>query len=156
MATREQDGQARVLRPRLATDLTDVEWLRFRNLLPLHHVLPPRRQRGRPRSDLREVINAMLYRARTNCAWAALPDGLPPKSTVYAYYRRWQRSGDWPRVEAALCHQLSRHSDLDPTWITVRAIDAPAAVRGPRRLTDEAGSTGAGGCRCEGEAGQTP
>ena len=51
---------------------------------------------------MREVINALLYREGTGCLWVALPAGLPAKTTVYTYFRRWWRDGDWPRIYRAL------------------------------------------------------
>jgi putative transposase len=45
---------------RYPTDLTDEQWAL---LAPL---LPPAKEGGRPRSvDLREVLNTLLYQART-------------------------------------------------------------------------------------------
>ena len=53
------------------SDLTDEQWT---VLAPL---LPDAKSGGRPRSvDLREVMNALLYMARTGCQWRMLPHDL--------------------------------------------------------------------------------
>jgi transposase len=66
---------------RYASDLTEREWAVIAPFLP-----PPRRI-GRPRStDLREVVNAVLYMAATGCQWRMLPKDLPPHSTVQRYF----------------------------------------------------------------------
>ena len=57
---------------RYASDLTDKEW----KVIAPH--LPARKRHGRPRTtDLREVLNAILYMARTGCQWRMLPAPAP-------------------------------------------------------------------------------
>lgn len=62
---------------RYASDLTEAEWKLIEPLMP------PRRLIGRPRkTDLRAVVNAILYMASTGCQWRQLPRDFPPRSTV--------------------------------------------------------------------------
>nr|MBA3315623.1 transposase [Planctomycetaceae bacterium] len=50
------------------TDLTDAPWSLVEPLLP------PAKPGGRPRTtDLREVMNTLLYFDRTGCQWDLLP-----------------------------------------------------------------------------------
>jgi transposase len=82
---------------RYASDLTDREWAVIEPFLP-----PPRRI-GRPRStDLREVVNAVLYMAATGCQWRMLPKDLPPHSTVQRYFYDWRDSGLWRTISNSL------------------------------------------------------
>ena len=60
---------------RYATDLTDEQWA------VLDPLLPPPQHRGRPRADLREVLNGILYLNRTGCQWRLLPHEFPPWGT---------------------------------------------------------------------------
>ena len=61
---------------RYATDLTDAEWSVIEPLMPSPRYL------GRPRkTDLREVVNALLYIASSGGAWRLLPTDFPPFST---------------------------------------------------------------------------
>lgn len=83
---------ARVSR-RYASDLSDREWRLIEAFLPL-----PRRL-GRPReTDLREVMNAILYIASTGCQWRMLPKDFPPYSTVQGYFYEWRETGLWRRI----------------------------------------------------------
>lgn len=76
-----------------ATDLTDEQWAM------LEPLLPPAKPGGRPRStDLREVLNTLLYQNRTGCQYDMLPHDLLPKSTVYEYFAQWRDSGVWQDV----------------------------------------------------------
>ena len=60
-----------------ASDTTDEEWALIAGFLPA-----PRRL-GRPRgTDLRTVVNALLYILSTGCQWRMLPRDFPPRSTV--------------------------------------------------------------------------
>jgi putative transposase len=90
------------------TDLTDAQWAILRPLLP-----PP--GGGRPRTtDLREVLNAILYVLRTGCAWDLLPHDCPPPGTVYDYFSRWRRDGTIARVHEALRPLARQASERDP------------------------------------------
>jgi transposase len=47
---------------------------------------------------LREVVNAILYMARTGCQWRMLPKEFPPKSTVQGYFYGWRADGTLHRI----------------------------------------------------------
>jgi putative transposase len=67
----EREGQ------RYARDLTDAEWA----LIEPH--MSAVKRLGRPReTELRAVIDAILYIARTGCQWRMLPKDFPPFTTV--------------------------------------------------------------------------
>lgn len=73
---------------RYASDLTDAEWALIEPLLPAPNRI------GRPReTDLREVVNALLYMASSGGAWRLLPKDFPPFSTVQKYFWRWRDEG---------------------------------------------------------------
>ena len=70
------------------SDLTDEQWA----LLKPH--IPAAPLGGRPRkTDMRDVVDAILYILRTGCQWRYLPGDLPPKSTVWRYFDRWRGDG---------------------------------------------------------------
>jgi transposase len=73
---------------RYESDATDAEWFVIEPLLPLASAL------GRPRAtDMRTVMNAILYIASTGCQWRQLPKDFPPYSTVRGYFYAWSRGG---------------------------------------------------------------
>lgn len=75
------------------TDLTDEQWPAISRLIP------PAKPGGRPRSvNVREVLNALFYLARTGCAWRMLPKDYPPKDTVYYYFKTFRQDGTWERI----------------------------------------------------------
>ena len=49
---------------------------------------------GRPReTDLRSVVDAILYMASTGRQWRQLPKEFPPDSTVQGHFYAWSRIG---------------------------------------------------------------
>lgn len=71
---------------RYPTDLTYEEWL----FIP--PFLPPVAKRGRkPETDLRDVLDALRYLARTGGGWRMLPNDFPPWQTMYWWFRRFVR-----------------------------------------------------------------
>jgi putative transposase len=90
------------------SDLTDEQW----NLL--RPWLPPPVPAGAPRTtDLREVVNALLYRLHNGCAWHALPQDFPPEGTVRDYFHRWRRDGTWEKINDTLRRQVRQAEGRD-------------------------------------------
>jgi putative transposase len=91
------------------TDITDDQW---QILEPL---IPPAKPGGHPRTvNMREVVNSIFYVLRTGCSWEMLPHDLPPYSTVYYYFRRWQKTGVWQQMNNALRQQLRQVEGRNP------------------------------------------
>jgi transposase len=82
---------------RYASDLTDAEWALLEPFMPAPSPI------GRPRgTDLRAVVNAILYMASTGCQWRALPKEFPPYSTVQGYFYEWSREGRFASINHIL------------------------------------------------------
>ena len=112
-----------------ASDLTDQQW----EIIEGH--LPPEINAGRPREvDFREIVNAILYRTRTGCAWELLPHDFPPKSTVYEYYRKWQFDGTWQALHDALRRQTRVQAGRQPE-ATAAMLDSQS-VKGTEYCDD--------------------
>lgn len=86
---------------RYPSDMTDAEWA------VLEPFIPPARRGGRPRTtDMREVVNALLYIASAGCAWRLLPKCFPPVSTVRRYFYAWRDSTLFDRLNMVLVMNL--------------------------------------------------
>jgi putative transposase len=82
---------------RFPSDLTDREWALIDPLIP------PARRGGRPRTtDMRAVLDAILYIASSGCQWRMLPGDFPPVSTVRGYFYAWREIGLWETINQIL------------------------------------------------------
>jgi putative transposase len=101
-----------IARQAYPSDLTIEQWSL------LEPLLPPERTDGlgRPReTDLREVVNAILYVNHSGCQWDMLPHDLLPKSTVYGYFAQWRDDGTWQTLVDALRTQVRVAALREPT-----------------------------------------
>lgn len=79
------------------SDLTDAQWTELESLV--QRPAGP----GRPAAvDLREVVNALLYMARTGCQWRYLPHDFPHWAAVRYYFDQWTLDGTWEEVNRRL------------------------------------------------------
>ena len=110
------------------TDLTDEQWALIAPLLPQN-------RRGRkPLHTRREMINALLYMARTGCQWRMLPHDLPPWEAVYAFWRSLVNCRALERINDALRVQirLEEEREAEPSVIIVDSQSVQTAEkRGP-------------------------
>lgn len=85
------------------SDLSNEQWR------AMSRVIPPAKPGGRPRTvDMRQVLNALFYLARTGCAWRMLPKDYPPKDTVYYYFKCFRQDGTWERIHDLLRKRVRR------------------------------------------------
>lgn len=79
------------------TDLTDKQW---EIIAPL---IPPPKWGGRPReTDMREIVNAVIYVVKSGCDWRMVPHDFPQWDLVYHYFRDWKNDGTWKKIHDSL------------------------------------------------------
>lgn len=115
---------------RYTSNMTDAEWRLLQCLLPRPSRL------GRPRTtDLRRVVEAILYILSSGCQWRALPQEFPPYSTVQGYFYAWRDNGRWQRIVNVLVRRARRKlgRGSSPTAAVIDSQSAPTGhAGGPR------------------------
>lgn len=82
---------------RYPSDLTDGEWA---IIAPF---IPPAKSGGRRRTtNMRDVLDALMYLATGGCQWRMLPKDFPPCSTVQRYFYAWREDGFWQSINHIL------------------------------------------------------
>lgn len=84
----------------LAVMLTDAQWEAIRPLLP------PPAHTGRPRAEDRRTLEGILYVLRNGCRWHDMPARYGDPVTCWRRFVRWEASGAWERIWAALLRTM--------------------------------------------------
>jgi putative transposase len=91
------------------SDMTDEQWTILEPLIPVSPL-------GRPRDvEMREVLDAIFYQARSGCQWDMLPHDFPPKSTVFDHFKQWRDDGTWQVLLDALRQKVRQAAGREPS-----------------------------------------
>ena len=104
--------------------LPDELWNEIESLFPGYEASP---DGGRPPTDARTVLTAVLFVLKTGLPWEYLPQELGWGSGMTAWRRlhAWQKQGVWKKVHEALLAHLQGAEQID--WS--RAIIDSSSVR---------------------------
>lgn len=93
--------------------VSDAFWERIKLVLPNYSPSP---KGGRPRKDLRHVVDAIFYCLRTGCQWKAIPPELCPGSTAHDYFQEWVNQGVFEELWALALEEYDELKGLDWEW----------------------------------------
>ncbi len=101
------------VRPRYDSDLSDAQWRLVESFIP--PIQSNRTTGGRPaKYARREILNALLYVARTGCQWRLLPHDLPKWKTAYTYFVWWHEAGVFEEINAHLRTRVRIEAGRNP------------------------------------------
>lgn len=111
--------------------LSDGQWALIEDMLPRRTG-----KKGRPFSDARLMVEAIVYRYRTGIAWRDLPEVFGPWQTVWTWHHRIAVAGIWDEVLAKLTAAADAEGLID--WSV--SVDSTVArahqhATNTRRLT---------------------
>lgn len=113
-------------------EVPDGLWERIGPILARRY--PPART-GRPRADLRRVLDAVIHRLRSGCQWNRLPRELGPSSTVHGWFQRFVADGVLREIWAQLARECEQLGELSWAWQAADGVVGKSrfdgAMRGP-------------------------
>jgi transposase len=112
------------------SDLTDAQWALIEPLLRLDPKKPARTY------NVRDIIDALFYFARSGCAWRYLPGDLPPWQNVQYYFYKWTRDNTWENLNTNLRHRVRVEAGKKPEP-TAGSIDAQSVKTTEKRGSKE-------------------
>jgi len=130
MWTAENRGRYDRSRLRYPTDLTDAEWALVEPLIP-----PAKRGGNKRTTNMRAVMDGLMYILGTGCQWAAIPKDLAPRSTVHDYFSLWTWDGTLARLHHALYVQCREQAgrQASPTVGIIDSQSVKSAEKGGAR-----------------------
>ncbi|GAB2722601.1 IS5-like element ISSco3 family transposase [Kitasatospora kifunensis] len=120
-----------------SSDLSDEAWELIRPVITAWKSRHLSVSGHQGRYEMREILNAILYQARTGCQWRYLPHDLPPPSAVYYYFGTWRDDGTAETVHDLLRWQVreSRKRHEDPTAVVLGTQMVRASTNAPKETT---------------------
>lgn len=92
-------------------EVTDEEWERIKGHIPTART-------GRPPKDHRQMLNAMMWLAKSGAMWEDLPERYGPWKTVYSRFCKWRDEG----VLVAIFNALRLDADYEHLSIDSSSI----------------------------------
>ena len=86
-------------------DITDEQWERIKDMLPLERTGEPGRPCATPN---RNVLNGGLWIGHTGSQWSELPERYGKKSTIHERFKSWKDGG----VLETIFTELSKGFDI--------------------------------------------
>ena len=122
----------------------DELWERVEPLLPRYRAS---KWGGRPRVNLRRVLDGILYVLRTGCQWKAAPQEFGCPSTLHNYFQEWTKKGVFFRLWRDALREYDDLEGIDWGWQSVDGAMTKAPLGGeknrpqsdgPRQVRDQA------------------
>ncbi len=122
----------RTVREPLATiwEIPDELWGRLHPILERRY---PRARTGRPRAELRRVLDGIVFRMRSGCQWNQLPERFGSDSTVHRWFQRFVEDGLFEELWALLAGECDQLGRTDRRWQAADGCLGKARMGGEKR-----------------------
>ena len=115
-------------------ELTDQEWEQIVPLFPSN-----KGKKGRPPKDNRQMLNAIVWLARSGAPWRDLPERYGPWSSVYSRFRKWIDDGILDNIFRILSLEAELYElSIDASIVQAHQHSAGAKKGGLQMRSDTA------------------
>jgi putative transposase len=111
-------------------EVPDELWERIESILADRY---PPAATGRPRADLRRVLDGVIFRLRSGCQWNQLPERYGSDSTVHGWFQRFVEDGVLEEIWAALVSQCEDLGAVRWEWQAADGVMGKSRFDGPKR-----------------------
>lgn len=116
--------------------LSDEFWEMIKDELPKPTKRDPNRTYkrkpggGRKPTDLKKVLEGILYVLRTGCQWNAVPREYGNSSTLHRYFQRWTEEGFFERIWLLGLQMYDEWEGIGWEWTSIDGslVKAPLAL----------------------------
>lgn len=111
-------------------ELPDQLWGRIEPILARRY--PPAKT-GRPRADLRLMLDGIVFRMRTGCQWNQMPERYGPDSTVHKWFQAFVRDGVLGEIWAELVRECEALGAVQWEWQAADGVMGKSRFEGEMR-----------------------
>lgn len=111
-------------------ELPDELWERIEPIVDRRY---PRAATGRPRADLRRVLDGIIFRLRSGCQWNQLPERFGSDSTVHGWFQRLVTDGVLEEIWACLVEACDELGAVCWQWQAADGVMGKSRFDGPKR-----------------------
>jgi len=115
-------------------DLSDNQWRAIKDEIP-----GKTSRSGQPRRDTRELINAIIWVARTGAPWCELPEEYGPHTTAYNNFRKWTEDGTIGRIFAKVSRKSEETEEIQLDGTYVKAHQHSSGVKKTSKFAGKPG-----------------
>lgn len=122
-----------MLTSRKRYEISVEDWARIKDLLPSDQL----EKQGRPPKANRDMLNGILWIAKSGAPWRDLPEQYGPWNTVYDRFNKWTKLGIFEQVFEALNVDADMQDlSMDSTNIKVHqhAAGAKKGLMGQKQI----------------------
>ena len=109
--------------------IPDGLWRRMEGFLPKYR---KSRRGGRPRLDLRKVMDGIFYVLRTGCQWKAVPSYYGSGSTVHRYFQEWTQRGVFAKLWKNMLGRYDARRGIAWRWQSLDGAQTKAPLGGEK------------------------
>jgi putative transposase len=111
-------------------EVPDELWERIEPMLAERY---PRAATGRPRADLRRVLDGVIFRLRSGCQWNQLPEHFGADSTIHGWFQRFVSDGVLQEIWAVLASECEELGAVAWEWQAADGVMGKSRFDGAKR-----------------------